>query len=315
MIDVVIPAFYPNKRLLDILDMLKRQTMPPRAVHIINTEEAGLSRLLSKEGTDQRALEARYAGIGLEIIHIAREDFDHGGTRNQGARRAAGADFVLMMTQDALPADEKLLQNLTAPFAADDRLAACYARQLANPDASAAEQYSRSFNYPDVSRTKSQADFAELGIKTYFCSNVCAVYRRDVLEKLGYFPEHMIFNEDMVFAGRAMQAGYHIRYEAGARVYHSHNYGPGAQFHRNFDLGVSQADHPEIFAASSSEGEGVRYVKAVVAHLQKTKAAGEIPGFVICCAARLIGYKLGKSYQKLPRGLCRSFSSNKSYWG
>ncbi len=33
------------------------------------------------------------------------------------------------------------------------------------------------------------------------------------------------------------------------------------QFHRNFDLGVSQAEHPEIFEGVPSEGEGSGLVK------------------------------------------------------
>ena len=38
-----------------------------------------------------------------------------------------------------------------------------------------------------------------------------------------------------------------IAYEAEARVLHSHNYTNMQQLRRNFDLGVSQAEHPEVF--------------------------------------------------------------------
>ncbi len=124
----------------------------------------------------------------------------------------------------------------------------------------------------------------------------------------------MIFNEDMVFAGRALQAGYRIRDTPEAAVYHSHNYGCMAQFHRNFDLGVSQAQHPEIFSGTSSEGEGMRYVKAVTAKLWENREIPQIPVFAARCAFRLAGYRLGKSYEKLPDGLVRRFSSTRSYW-
>ena len=100
-----------------------------------------------------------------------------------------------------------------------------------------------------------------MGIKTYFCSNVCAMYRRDVFRELGGFEKHTIFNEDMIFAARAVKAGWRIAYAADARVYHSHDYTAKEQFHRNFDNGVSQAQHPEIFAGVSSESEGVKLVK------------------------------------------------------
>lgn len=40
-----------------------------------------------------------------------------------------------------------------------------------------------------------------------------------------------------------------------AAVIHSHNYGCIEQFHRNFDLAVSHADHPEIFKGVKTVGE------------------------------------------------------------
>ena len=80
--------------------------------------------------------------------------------------------------------------------------------------------------------------------------------RREIYEELGGFVRHTIFNEDMIYAAKAVEAGYSVAYAADAQVVHSHNYTNGQQFHRNFDLGVSQAEHPEIFAAYPSESEG-----------------------------------------------------------
>lgn len=66
---------------------------------------------------------------------------------------------------------------------------------------------------------------------------MCAAYRQDIYEELGGFVKHTIFNEDMIYAAKAVEAGYAIAYAADARVVHSHNYTNGQQFHRNFDLG------------------------------------------------------------------------------
>ncbi len=64
----------------------------------------------------------------------------------------------------------------------------------------------------------------------------------------GGFTNRTIFNEDMIYAGNAvLDRGQAIVYAAKARVIHSHNYGCIAQLKRNFDLAVSQADHPEVF--------------------------------------------------------------------
>lgn len=155
-----------------------------------------------------------------------------------------------------------------------------YARQLPREDSTPVESYTREFNYPAKSRIKSAADLDSLGIKTFFCSNVCAAYRREIYEELGGFVRHTIFNEDMIYAAKAVEAGYSVAYAADAQVVHSHNYTNGQQFHRNFDLGVSQAEHPEIFAAYPSESEGKRMVKDVTVYLRSNHMSAGLPHFI-----------------------------------
>ena len=46
-----------------------------------------------------------------EVFHIAKKDFDHGGTRQFGAEHS-DADVMVFMTQDAVPADEFLVEKL-----------------------------------------------------------------------------------------------------------------------------------------------------------------------------------------------------------
>lgn len=312
IVDVVIPSYSPDRRLMQILELMEEQTMPPRRLHLINTEKKGLDRLLDGEGLSEETLLRQYPF--LEITHIRKNEFDHGRTRNLGVRLSQGAEYVIMMTQDALPEGDDLIERLVSALKADPKAAAAYARQLPNRDAGLTEICTRNFNYPAEPATKTAADLPKLGIKTFFCSNVCAAYRMDVLEELGGFPEPMIFNEDMVYAGRAVQKGWHIRYEAEARVFHSHNYGALQQFHRNFDLGVSQAQHPEVFAGVPSEGEGIRFVKSVLKFLKENHALREGPSFVTGCAFRLLGYRLGKGYRVLPAFLVRAFTGSPDYW-
>ena len=312
IVDAVIPSYYPDKRLLQILEMMEEQTVPVRKLRLINTQEEGMEKLLRDAGTTQEELMRQYPF--LEIRHIRKEEFDHGRTRNLGLRLSQGAQYCLMMTQDALPEADDLIERLLKALSEDPKAAAAYARQLPNRDASAAETCTRYFNYPEQGRTKSLEDLPELGIKTWFCSNVCALYRTDLLAEEGGFPEPMIFNEDMVYAGRMIRKGYHIRYEAAAAVYHSHNYNAKQQFHRNFDLGVSQAQHPEVFAAASSESEGIRYVKRVLGYLKENDALREAPGFILGCAGRLLGYRLGKNYRHLPEWTIMACTGSPQYF-
>ena len=118
----------------------------------------------------------------------------------------------------------------------------------------------------------------------------------------------------MIFAAGAIKNGYAIAYAADAEVIHSHNYSGPQQFHRNFDLAVSQADHPEVFAGIRSEGEGIRLVKSTVSYLIKNKKAFLLPRLIYMSGCKYLGYRMGKRYKKLPRRMILWCTMNKSYW-
>lgn len=303
-IDVIIPVYKPGKALFTLLDRLERQTVPVANIILMNTEEKYFEQLIY--GTD---FVHRYRNV--KVFHLSKREFDHGMTRRKGVARSQAEVFV-MMTQDALPADEFLIERLTSALRED--VAASYARQIADENSSVLERFSRQFNYPEHSALKSQDDLERLGIKTYFCSNVCAAYRRDLYDKLGGFVKHTIFNEDMIYAAGAVKAGYRIAYEAAAVVVHSHNYNCGQQFRRNFDLGVSQAQHPEIFARIRSESEGMRMVRAAVAYLRANRMRAEIPYFYLQCLCKYAGFWLGKRYKRLPKALVLACTASLDYW-
>lgn len=299
-IDVIIPTYRPGKEFRLLLERLKQQSVPVRRVVIINTE---------KKFWDSR-WEQEFPFT--EVHHIKKEEFDHGGTRRKAAE-LTDAEIMVFMTQDALPADRDLIRNLTAPLK-EPETAAAYARQLPNASCSFVERYTRSFNYPDKSSVKSREDLPVYGIKTFFCSNVCAAYRKDVYESLGGFTGHTIFNEDMIYASAVIQHGYRIAYAADAKVIHSHNYTCMQQFRRNFDLGVSQAEYPEVFQTASSESEGIRLVKKTFRYLCVNGRRRLIPGFVLQSGFKYAGYLAGKNYRRMPARMVRWCSMNKDYW-
>ena len=264
------------------------------------------------EGVDHRAAQAdgkAEAGVFLQGLFAAQQPGEE--PQQQGVKdgwdqpdRRGGCDAE----------DDDLIEKLVTPLTEEADIAVSYARQIPREDSGAIEYISRIFNYPMESRIKSEQDMDELGIKTYFCSNVCAAYRRDIYDKLGGFIERAIFNEDMIYAAGAVKAGYRIAYAAAAEIYHSHDYDCGQQFRRNFDIGVSQAEHPEVFAGIRSEKEGGKYVKETVYVLKEAREFGLIPYFYLQCACRYAGYLLGKHYKRLPKGLILKCTSNKEYW-
>lgn len=104
-----------------------------------------------------------------------------------------------------MPVNEYLVEELVKAFD-NEKIAAAYARQLPNSKCNVIERYTRAFNYPEQSRIKSLKDLETLGIKTYFCSDVCAAYRKSVYESLGGFEEKTIFNEDMINGCKIIQS-------------------------------------------------------------------------------------------------------------
>lgn len=334
-IDVIIPVYRPGEELFSLLDRLKQQTLPVHRVILMNTEKKYFEELLRKTGKD---LAGDYGNV--EVHHLSKSDFDHGGTRHEAIIRYSDAEIFVFMTQDAMPADKYVIERLTARLrsglsreskegkeAADGcgspgvgssedeiRVAAAYGRQLPGAGCSETERISRHFNYPGQSWIKTKADLQTKGIKTYFCSNVCAAYRRDIYDASGGFVRHTIFNEDMIYAAGVIKAGYGIAYEAEAKVVHSHNYTNMQQLRRNFDLGVSQAEHPEIFADVPSEREGKRLVREAYGYLKSRKRLGRFPGFCLQCGFKYVGYLLGKHYRKLPKKWILLLTASKEYW-
>ena len=304
-IDIIIPVYKPDQKFLALVDKLEHQTVAVNKIIIMNTERQYFDRLV--KGT---SFFEKYQNVC--VINLKKEDFDHGLTRRQGVEQSDAQVFV-MMTMDAMPVDEDLVEKLTAPLERED-VAVSYGRQMAGKNSGEIERYTRKFNYPGKGCEKSAKDVEKLGIKAFFCSNVCAAYRRDIYDRLGGFVSRTIFNEDMIYAAGAIKAGYKIVYAADAKVVHCHNYTYRQQFRRNFDLGVSQADHPEVFAAVSSDGEGAALIRKTTVHLWKSGKKRLIPGLYISSCFKYAGYLLGKHYKGLPKCLVLKCTMSEEYW-
>lgn len=303
-VDVIIPVYKPGKELFDLLHRLESQTLVPQNIILMNTEEKYFEQLIG--GT---SFWETFRNV--KVYHLRKSDFDHGGTRHEGVLHS-NAEIFITMTQDALPMDRKLLENLTTVLRGD--VAVAYARQLPGKKSDEMERISRRFNYPAESCVKSAADVKILGIKTFFCSNVCAAYRRNIYDELDGFIRHTIFNEDMIYAAGAIKAGYRIAYQAQARVIHAHSYTNLQQLRRNFDLGVSQAEHPEVFSGIVSESEGVRLVCEAWRYLKNQKRLYRFPAFLLQSCFKYAGYFLGRRYHWLPKKCVLAITNNKSYW-
>lgn len=306
-VDVVIPVYKPDKKLQMVISRLMGQTIVPSNIFLIHTRSSE-----DDWHTEQLLQEVQTEYSAVQVVSIAQEEFDHGGTRDM-AMHLCKSQYVLMMTQDAMPKNGKLIETLRN--AQGEKISVVFARQEPAKDCRIIERYTRTFNYPAESHSAMEkAAQTNNGIKSIFCSDVCAMYDRIAYEEVGGFPGKVIFNEDEIFAAKSLKAGYDIRYEAQAVVIHSHNYSGVQYFKRYFDLGVSQADFSYIFNEYHAEDEGIRLVKQTFRYLMKRKSYFDIPVLFYHSGMKLIGMKLGKMYRKLPDKIIMKCTSNKAYW-
>jgi Predicted glycosyltransferases len=297
---VIIPTYKPGQTFLRLLKAIGEQSVQPQQIIVMNTDSSFWNPIFDKVSSK------------IKVVQITKDEFDHGGTRDAAAQMA-DTDILLYITQDVTLKDSDVFATMLQYFNRQD-VKAVYARQLPEQDCKTIESYTRSFNYPDKPVIKSKADLGKLGIKTYFCSNVCAAYDRETYLELGGFAKRTIFNEDMIYAGHLIQAGYRIAYAANACVIHSHNYSDMEQLRRNFDLAVSQVENPDVFGGVKAEGEGIRLVKQTAKYLWQIKKPWLIIKLFITSIFKYKGYWLGKHYKMLPKSLIMKLTMNKSFW-
>ena len=312
--DIAIPVYRPDEKFDRLIKRILKQEVLPKKLILTNTECEECTAEVLRERVDSIVNAIGEYSVEVEVIPVKQEEFDHGGTRHLATCHSE-SDYLLFMTQDAIPCNRELTEELLETFEESEvKVAVAYGRQLAAKQAGVTERITREFNYPQKSRVKTAEDIDELGIKTFFCSDVCAMYDLRLYRMLGGFERKTIFNEDMLYAAKAIDAGYAVYYCADAKVIHSHSYSYEAEFKRNFDLAVSQKQHPEVFAYVSSEKEGVRFVLDTVKRLAEKGLFFEIVDFGIRTAAKYAGYLLGKNYEKIPPQYREKFSMNKGYW-
>ena len=98
-IDLVIPTYKPGEKLFESLRRLSRQTVTFGTIFLINTEEEYFPEHLTEQ----------YPNVAVK--HIKKEEFDHGATRDYGAS-LSDAEIIAFMTDDAVPRDKYMVENL-----------------------------------------------------------------------------------------------------------------------------------------------------------------------------------------------------------
>lgn len=196
----------------------------------------GLERLAIDTASRDKSVELLRAH-GFEVETIRVEEFGHGKTRNALAARAQG-EFLVFLSQDALPEGDDFVERLLAPFS-DPQVAGSYARILPHAeddpltarsvlDAPQAGTQARLFRLASGASLESLPLEEALSMLA-FC-NVASAIRARVLRELP-FPD-FVFGEDFAWAARALAAGWSLHFTPDCVVRHAHQYGPLSGFER-----------------------------------------------------------------------------------
>lgn len=174
----------------------------------------------------------------VRIKEVPPLEFNHGETRNLGAKIAKGK-FVVYLTQDATPANKYWLENLILPFKKDPLIIGTYSRHVPRKECNPILARQIKYIYPTGSGKsilKKSEDLRKyknnLSHIIHFSDSSSAILRS--MLHLYPFPK-TAFAEDIQWEIKVLQAGYKTFYVADSMVYHSHDYSLIEQIRQNYD--------------------------------------------------------------------------------
>jgi len=193
----------------------------------------------------------------VRLHEISPQEFNHGETRNLGARLAHPAsEYLVYLTQDATPADDGWLAHLLAPLRESPAVAGVFSRHVPRPHTAPAlarqlQTVWQTGGSERLVKTMPADRQAYERSKLYYAnfSDTSSAIRRAVWQQVPFRP--LPFAEDADWADRALQAGYTVVFEPASRVIHSHDYPVLEQFRQNVD---HTAGMKELFPGSIYQG-------------------------------------------------------------
>ena len=316
-VDVIIPVCQPDKRFFKLLAGLAMQTVVPEKVYLLNVESGepedsceALQEQIYRYFNKRKSFGKRLP-LAIEIVGIRPEGFDHGATRHKGARMAQ-SPYLLFMRQNAVPSDEKLVEELLKSIQEGADMA--FARQTAELEMNVLETYRYLEKFKSKSYVATRETLKEKGAKAYFCSNACAMYRRDIYMEQGGFKEHVVKNEDLLFAANLLRNDGSIAYCAEAKVKMKEKCNWFDLFKLCFDNGVFYSEHPILFQHGGLSEMEYTLSKKIIAYLWNQKYYMELIDFIFESLFKTAGYLLGRKHYLLPKEWKQTMSMNRNYW-
>lgn len=223
----------------------------------------------SEDGTP--ALAEKY---GARVFSVNPFDFNHGATRNFGAEKASG-DFLVFMSQDAIPIGDLCLFNLISKMHQDMGIAAATLKQVPRSDADLFSCWQLWFYNNKLLRYSE--DFVA-ALNTVFpegvspeekrrlmqIDNVFSCFRREVFNRFRF--REIAYAEDLDLGRRLIEGGHKILFMISSGVIHSHNR-PAEYFFRRGYIDTRTLLQLLRHAPINWEHAGITSVEQMLAYL------------------------------------------------
>lgn len=251
-VSVFIPVFNGDKYLHECINMILAQQLP---------DGFELEILITDSGSSDNSVDILESyGKSILLTKIPNSEFSHGGTRSKAAQQAKG-EYILFLSQDASPANERWLINMIEPFFISPKVGCVFGRQIPRPDAAASikREVASVFGGLGASdsivlhRSKSLVDNEETNPLNTFFSDVNSAVRRSLL--IGEVPfRNVNYAEDQALAEDMQKHGYLKAYSPLGAVWHSNEYTAKEYYHRKFDeyIGLQESVGEKLTASKRS---------------------------------------------------------------
>jgi glycosyltransferase involved in cell wall biosynthesis len=226
-----VSVFIPTRNAGDELDEVLARMRAQRGVPEVEI-------IIADSGSEDHttAIAKRH---GAKVISIDPNDFNHGDTRNMGIDHGRG-DFILYLTQDAIPIGDDFLHRMLRALVDTPDAAAVTCKQVPRSDADLFSSWSMANHYhllnlsqDKVMGTRDPGKCSPMQRRSIAClDDICTLYRKRPLETYRF--RRLPFGEDLDIGLRFMEAGHRIAFLASCAVIHSHNRPPFYSLKRSY---------------------------------------------------------------------------------
>lgn len=250
-----IPTFNGEDYLEDLLSSVLSQEIPLQ-----------YDVLIIDSGSSDSTLDIIKNFPTVKLHEIPNAEFGHGKTRNLAASMSS-ADYMVYLSQDAVPANNHWLEAMVEPFIINSDVVAVFGKQVPRPhsDAPTKREVSTVFNSlgPEhsimINRKSSLISQNELWPALTFFSDVNSAVRRDFLvNKLPY--RDVQYSEDQLFGVDVLDKGLMKAYSSQGIVMHSNEYALKDYFYRKFDEYLGMYDSLGVLPGGSLAAHIKRWV-------------------------------------------------------